>query len=368
MRILLTAFLLPAIAFAQQDGVTGTVSGHVYCADTQHPARSAHVVLVPLSAAATSPSAARATPQQYPAETRSDGSFLVTHIPPGDYYVSVTYPGYLTPEYQFSADDLLQPSPDVHKRIVETIPTLGVAAGKSASISVSIHRGAAILGTVRYDDGTPVPDIEIVPLHRDAAGSWAELTRAASDNNLFENSGTDDLGHFRIRGLAPGEYTLNIPRAYNIGLLAIYYGDVFFDKDAKSIKLTEGEEFSGADITIRLSKLHTISGSLVDGSGQPINSGKVALYTVPDNIQTDVAFVDEDDATFFIDLVPEGSYTLRVTDARNVNVQIVRDSKNPNMVQNIKRTVLQTYGDYQAPLEVTSDITGLNLAIPPKPK
>jgi hypothetical protein len=368
MRTLLILSLLSTLALAQQDGVTGTVSGHVYCADTQHAARFARVALVPLSPAVTTPSAAKPTPQLYPDETRSDGSFLITHVPPGDYYVSVSYPGYLSLEYQFSPDDLLQPTADIRKRILETIPTLTVASNKPASVSVTIHRGAAISGTLRYDDGSPIPDIEIVPLHRAPDGSWAELSRSASNNSLFENGGTDDLGHFRIPSLAPGEYTFQVPRAYNVGLLAVYYGDVFFKKDAKSIKLTDGEEYSGADITIRLSKLHTISGSLINASGQPINSGQVALYTIPDNIKIDTAFVDEDNATFYIDLVPEGTYTLRITEARDVNVQVDRDSKNPNMIEDIKRTTLESYGDYQARLEVTSDITGLNLTIPPKPK
>jgi hypothetical protein len=85
MRSLLVLLLFPTVAVAEQHGVTGTVSGQVYCADTQHPARLAHVALVPLPPAATSPSTNKPqTPQQYKGNTRTDGSFLVTHVPPGD--------------------------------------------------------------------------------------------------------------------------------------------------------------------------------------------------------------------------------------------------------------------------------------------
>ena len=366
MRSLLILLLFPTLAIAQQDGVTGTVSGHVYCADTQRPARNAHVALVPLPLAVTSPSTSKPhTPQQYDGPTRSDGSFLVTHVPPGDYYVSITYPGYLTPEYQFSADNLLQPTGEIRKQISEAVPVVTVAVNRTASVSVTIHRGAAISGTLRYEDGSPIPDTEIVPLSRDSNGSWADSVRSASDNRMFANGGTDDLGHFRIQGLAPGEYTLKLPRAYDVGLVAAYYGDVFLAKDAKSIKLTDGEEYTDADITIRLSKLHTISGSLVSSSGQPINSGEVALYTA-DNVAIDVAFVDGENATFYIDLVPDGPYTLRATEVKNVKTQIVRDPENPNMVGDIKTTTLATYADYQAPLVVTSDITGLTITVPDK--
>jgi hypothetical protein len=367
MRSLILLTLLPALAFAQPS--TGSVSGHIYLTDTQKPARFARVVLVPLPPALTTPPASKLTPQLYPSETLIDGSFFATNIPPGDYYVSVSYPGYLTPDYQFSADDLLQPTPDIRKRIVETLPTLTVAANKPSTISVSLRRGAAISGTLRYDDGSAVPDVEIVPLRRSPAGLWAEIPRAPSDNSMFENAGTDDLGHFRIRGLAAGEYTLKVLRGADYQMpLAVYYGDVFFEKDAKSIRLGDGEESSGADITIRLSKLHTISGSLINVSGQPINAGHIALFAVPGNIEIASAFVHDEDTAFNMDLVPEGHYTLRVTEARDVSRQIVRDDKDPSQIHDIKETVLQTYGDYEAPLEVLSDLPSLTLTIPSKPK
>jgi hypothetical protein len=333
------------------------------------PARFARVVLIPLPPAQVSPPASKSTPRRYPSETLVDGSFAATNMPPGDYYVSVIYPGYLTPEYQYSADDLLQPTPDIRKRIIETVPVLSVAADRTATVSVSIHRGGAITGTLRYDDGSPVPEIEIVPLRRSPGGSWAEITRSAGDNSMFEDGGSDDLGHFRIPGLAAGEYTLKISRwAEDQKALTVYYGDVFFEKDAKSIKLGEGEESPGADVTIRLSKLHTISGSLINVSGQPINSGHIALFAMPGNVEIASAFVREEDAAFHMDLVPEGTYTLRVTDARDVNSQIVRDAKDPNQIQIIKQTVLRIYGDYEGSIEVLSDLPNLTLTIPSKPK
>jgi FtsP/CotA-like multicopper oxidase with cupredoxin domain len=146
----------------------------------------------------------------------------------------------------------------------------------------------------------------------------------------------------------------------------IYYGDVFFEKDAKSIKLTNGEEYSGADITIQLSKLHTVSGSLVNNSGQPVNSGNVGLYSTTGNSEVGSVSVSEDDATFYIDLVPDGTYTLRVTNAQIVNTQMVRDPHDPNTIVEAKQTTLATYADYQAPLQVNGDIKDLTIAVPDK--
>jgi hypothetical protein len=325
------------------------------------PARYAWVTLVPLPAAATSP-VSSPKPQLYPFETRSDGSFSATKLPAGDYYVSVAYPGYLSPEYAFTEKELEQPTPEIRQHIAEVVPTVSVAASKSSAVSVMIHRGGVISGTLRYEDGSPVPDIEVVALQRTSAGSWAAARKAASNNILFENGGTDDLGRFRIRGLAPGEYTLKVDR------ITVYYGDSFFEQDAKPIKLRDGEESSGADITIRLSKLHSIAGSLVNVSGQPINSGHIVLFTVPGNVKIASSVVDEDDATFHIDLVPEGSYKLRVTQIQDVNRRFIRDEKDPNQIHDVKLAVFQTYGDYEAPLQVQSDLPSLILTIPSKPK
>lgn len=367
MRSVIVLLLFSASAIAQPDGLTGTVAGHVYCADTQHPARLTHISLVPLPPAVAAPAATPPhVPQHFDGQTRSDGSFLVTHVPPGDYYVSVTYSGYLSPEYQFSAHDLLQPTAEIRKQISESVPVVLVAANRTANVSVSIHRGASISGTLRYEDGSPVPEAGVVALHRDANGKWVKSAPPVSENRLFADGlGTDDLGRFRIPALAPGEYTLEVPTDYVFGLDAVYYGDVFFAKDAKSIKLTDSQEYSDADITIRLSKLHTISGSLVNSTGQPVNSGKVTLYT-PDNIAIAGAQVDEDGATFYIDLVPSGAYTLRVAEAKSVKTRVVRDADNPDMIGDIKRTTLATYSDYEMPLEINSDIAGLTVTISDK--
>jgi hypothetical protein len=369
MRILLALALLPTFACAQRD--TGSVSGHIYCADTQRPARGARVVLVPLPPPGASiPRPKQGTSPPNSANTRMDGSFSLPHVPPGDYYISVTYSGYLSPEYKFSEDQLLSPSQEIRKQIVESVPTVSVAAGKAFTVSTTIRRGGAISGVVRYDDGSPVPDIAVVPIVRGPDGQWNDIRKSSSDDRLFSvfGAGTDDLGRFRISELPSGEYSLVIGRyGPDQSALAIYYGDGFLKKDAKAIKLGDGEDSSGDDITIRLSKLHTVAGAFINISGQPITSGKISLLTDPDGIQIAGATVEagSDSPSFRMDLVPEGHYTVRVTEAQDVLDQTV-PGENPGDLPGVKETVLQTYGDYQAPLEVIGDIPSLILTIPPK--
>ena len=367
MRTLVVLLLLASVAHAQPN--TGAVAGRVYFADGQRPTRFAQVELVPLPAAVDSSTASSPKRPLYYARTTGDGGFLAAHMAPGDYYVSVIYPGYLTPEYEFSAEELLHPTAEIRRRMVQTLPMVTVAAGMSTSVSVSLRRGAAISGTLRYEDGAPVPDVVVVPLRRSPAGLWVEKPRGDGNIDTFDVAVSDGLGHFRVEGLATGEYTLKVFRPTDQTLAsAVYYGDVFFEKDAKPIRLTDGEEESGTDITIRLSKLHLISGSLASLSGQPINSGHIGLFTVPGNIRVASADLNDVDSTFRIDLVPEGHYTLRVTQPRQVNLHVVRDEEDPNEVQEVSRSVVQRYGDYELPLEVLSDIANLTVSLPAKPK
>src|SRR4029078_11310929 len=87
---------------------------------------------------------------------------------------------------------------------------------------------------------------------------------------------TDDLGRYRVSGLRDRDYLvmLQLSRtdlesrgAHDAGLsgversmLRIYSGETPHIGDAVPVMLGAGEEHSGADITIPLSKFHSISG------------------------------------------------------------------------------------------------------------
>jgi len=111
--------LLSMTATAQQPASaagTGSVSGHVTCADTQRPARFAHVVLFGVPAEVTDykkpdPDAdstaqvmAMATAMKTLGKTKmvqvqtgTDGSYVATDVAPGDYYLFAAAPGYISP-------------------------------------------------------------------------------------------------------------------------------------------------------------------------------------------------------------------------------------------------------------------------------
>src|SRR5579885_2667060 len=93
-----------AAVIAQQKRVdasaaTGTVSGHVYCTDTNAPARMATVVLQPAGAidAITPGEDKRIDSRGEAVQTLMDGSFNIQHVEPGTYYVIASLAGYVSP-------------------------------------------------------------------------------------------------------------------------------------------------------------------------------------------------------------------------------------------------------------------------------
>ena len=362
--------------------VYGTVAGRITCVDTNLPARLASVALQSINvrpAPAGDLPPARNEPMMRTYQTSLDGSFFIPKVPPGTYYVVVQLPGYLSPIRQFSRAELERPTAESLARILKAVPTVTVEANHTATADMRIERGAELSGTIRFDDGTPIGNLSVsAPAKETQAGKdiWVSKGVAAQ---------TDDVGHYRLTGLPPGEYLLQITLALNnvyvssvlddsrsmamvTGYsLSFYSGDVARKDKAKSIKLTQGERRDGTDLTVPLSKLHRVAGTLTDQrSGHTVNAGDVALKFT-DGTELVTTHVDPDDGTFHFDFVPEGEYTLFVTNAREV-------TRGPEtIVPNItplpwamKETLVRPYGDTSQPLLVQNEMNGLVVPVPPK--
>lgn|ERR1035438_3590428 len=81
----------------QPHGLT-TVSGRVYCGDTNAPARLAKVMLQPVEVidSMTSQSNKQTSSHGEAVQTLLDGSFSISHVAPGIYYVIASQTGYIS--------------------------------------------------------------------------------------------------------------------------------------------------------------------------------------------------------------------------------------------------------------------------------
>jgi hypothetical protein len=387
MRWLALCWLGGVVPMAAQQAVvappesTGTVTGHVYLSDGGGPARLAEVALQPMEVKSDDrPWQERDKDAPFRLyRTGLDGGFRIEHVKPGSYYVVVKEPGYLSPFAQFTNAQLVHPTAEDQQKIAAGLPVISVAANNTATMDIHLVRGAVLSGTVVFDDGKPYPDQRVTVLEK-VNGKWQPL--------MLANEGqTDDLGNFRITGLLEGDYLLRVNLAiddlYASSLLghgssssmthyslSYYSGDTERLRDAKPVHLDGSQEMSDAGITIPVSKLHAVSGAIVEAkSGRAINSGKVTLAYAGEGGEDMVSTnVEADEPVFVMPFVPEGAYTIKVTEAADVTREEISNGAGTYPPFHTKETVLRKYGTVEQPLTVTGDVTGVNLAVTPVAK
>jgi protocatechuate 3,4-dioxygenase beta subunit len=352
---------------------TGSITGHVYLGDSRLPARMAYVILLPTGAAEADdkkPAVSSATVQ-----TGLDGSFLMHNVLPGSYYVNAVKLGYASPlPVRYIDPDSYDKAPKELKEALAAVLTpVAVAANRTTTTDIILNRGAAIAGSVHFEDGEPYSQATVSLMRKDKDGKWAEF---ATQEGLFtlsrvSGSPTDDQGNFRVTGLPAGEYLLRTTLALSGADVNspgvdspnepdyrwdIYLGNGIRPSDAKIIKLKEGEQSNGNTIEIRLSRLHSISGTVLSQeTGRPINHANVELHNADDDSTCTVTRIDRDTGQFRFPYVAEGEYTLKVQGASDTVP--TKDGEKP----------IRTYADSSQPLIVKAEISGVTIQLKPLP-
>jgi hypothetical protein len=381
MRVLMGALLWSVAArFVAQTSAApavdpasfGVVMGQVVLPGSNLPARFASVALQPVD---MQPLVGRGAGEdaRMPVtvvQTGLDGGFRIEGVAPGMYYVVVNLPGYLSPIAQFTQEQLKHPTPEVQQKIAATVPTVDVRPNSAATAEVRLLRGGSIEGVVRFDDGSPDPAAKLALLQRNDKGRWETMQH-------FRSINVDDDGRFRVDGLEAGEYTLRLSmeledkkQSAALGWvtnsssstkysLTIYSGDTALDSEAKALKVAAGEELTGEDITIPVAKLHALSGAVVDAhSGQALNAGRASLVNADGKVAAS-AMVDAETRTFTFGFAPEGEYTLKVSDAREV--EPLRDAGAGHGRAQVK--TLRAYGDGAVAVVLHGDVSGLTVPV-----
>lgn len=364
----------------------GSVSGRVYCGDTNAVARLAKVLLVPVpvdSDAAESHGDSGVGVSLPGAGTDLDGAFRIDKVPVGEYYIYAVLPGYVDVIAGFFEKELQSTDRAVSDRVRQKVSTVVVTENTVSNVQLSIERAGSIAGTVRYDDGTPVADATITLLEGDTAGegrSKSPIPVKMVSPFLFDQVGgtTDDRGRFRVASIPEGKYSVKVTIAtpkriqYTTGKdweddsgnqmnISVFLGDTVHWKDAGVIGLGSGEEKAGVDITVPTHGLHMVSG-IVEArtDGHRINGGTVRLVGADDpSIQR---AADLQDGSFEFDLVPEGRYSIGIDNAKDTKGRLVPlDGRLVYVVD-----VLGKFGKVETTVFVqATDVTDLVLAAPP---
>ena len=329
------------------------------------------------SSDATEPSAIHITS----VKTLLDGSFMLQHVAPGTYYVLASAPGYVSPlaTVADTEDALRKPDKDTKAKYMKLIPRVTVQGNLGAAVEIRLERGAAISGTIHYDDGSPAPGLEIHPLVK-GKDKWQPLDSSALQ--FTPGTQTDDQGNYRISGLPARDYLVEVRlrvektlidiRGGSSGMssrggysLPVYTGGVFRTGDAKSFPVERGEERPDENIDIPLGKLHSISGNMTAArDGHIVNAGKVALLHTDDRSEVANVSLGKDDTTFDFSFVPEGDYILQSSGAADVEYVETLNPAGTMPPSDIKETTVHKYAQAEQPIHVAGDMTGVTMALP----
>jgi hypothetical protein len=224
------------------DPLTASIRGHVTMADTGVPVRGAQV-------RAMSESGVNRL-----ATTDGDGRFELRNLPAGQFRVTVSKAGFVS--LQFGQRQPFEPS----------VP-IGLAEGQQFTANLALMRAGVIAGRVYDEHGEPAVGVRVRALRARMVQGRRQLQPAGVSDTA------DDMGAYRVYGLAPGEYYVAVTPGVGGGPLGqglpIYYPGTADLTLAQGIALGAGGE-AVADIQLVAGRTATVSGVVLGASGAPV--------------------------------------------------------------------------------------------------
>ena len=288
-----------------------TMSGQVISVNGE-PVRRAEVTARRIDAGAVAggggpmmgPGAARVA-------TDPSGMFKFTELDPGRYLVSVDKSGYVRQAYGATHPGRMAGSP------------ITLSAGQELNdVVIKMTPHGVVTGKVIDEFGDPVGGIGVQALQQRYFRSrrqWMPVERAE----------VNDLGEFRIPGLAPGRYVISVspqrmgfarpgaavPATGDQNYVTTYYPGTSDFTQAAPVQVTSGGETRNIDFQLKKERTYRIDGKIMDGvTGKPAQNTMVMLFGEGQDAMgfmgRNMSRVRNNDGTFEIAGVSPGTYTL----------------------------------------------------------
>ena len=279
---------------------TGAVTGRIVDVASGEPIPGTTVSLSPVQ-----PSGARATVPASPVSpnllrsltnsTNTDGAFEISGVPSGLWRVEARKEGYIP----FAA-------------------TLEVRADAVRLSDVRMDRGGAIEGRVLDGHGAPMVRVLV---------SATQQVRNRDGTVRFTGGAggtTNDLGEFRVSGLAPGQYTVRAsppasvvnpfaggsPTAAPATYVPTFYSGSSEVEQGRAVTVSRGLTTRGIEFSMLLVPSYQVFGVVVDSSGRPVGGAAVHLAPARSSLAATgyQGSPSALDGTFVIVNVPDGRY------------------------------------------------------------
>jgi hypothetical protein len=236
--------------------------GMVVAADNGSPIRRAQVRV-------SSPDAR----ESRVATTDAQGRFEIRELPAGRYMMTASKGGFVT--LQFG-----------QRRPSESGTPIELAEAQTLDkISIALPRGSVLGGRITDEFGEPVANASVMAWRYAYAGGTRRMVPAAGGN---ARDTTDDLGHFRLFGLPPGEYYVSAtlrsggpevtdPMGEPSGYAATYYPGTTSIGEAQRVTLAVSQENTGVHFGLIATRLVRVAGQVLTSTGAPASNGMVML-------------------------------------------------------------------------------------------
>lgn len=285
MWLLLVALLaLPQEVLNQTVAGVGVIRGRVMDRDSGQPIPRAAIILISM------------VPGTQNRETVADdqGRFEFTKVPAGRFDLVAT-----------SGE-----SRATHVRAFYRPPGDGrvppLAAGETRTdVVIALVRSRAVSGRVVNEAGEPLARVRM-------------QLRAVETGRSFAEGGfrtTDDRGRFRVFGLERGRYLVCAERAYpSAAVSADSYVTTCSPSELSQATAAEvtvsDSDVEGVEIRMRRSRVFSISGVVLDSSGQPLESGFASLDEYTADGSRGSALPLRAGGRFAVQGVPPGQYSV----------------------------------------------------------
>jgi Carboxypeptidase regulatory-like domain len=240
--------------------------------------------------------------QTYDTHTDGDGRYELKQLPAGVYTVSASRPNYVGHVFG-------------QKRQNGAGTRIKVGDGQTiAAVDFKLIHAGVIAGRVVDELGDPITDVQVAPMRSQYVNGTSQLLpsgRAAM---------TNDLGEFRIFGLAPGRYyvaavhrggTMGGNTDDRSGYGPTYYPGTGNVAQAQRITIAAGQTVGGMSFTLLPIRTVRVSGVALDAQGRPL-SGAFIMAVTRSFMAAGGGATIRPDGKFTISGLTPGDYMLRV--------------------------------------------------------